>query len=168
VRQLREARATLSNPAALPAPQIRPGVLAELDEELRDARLYHFLVRGKQALAENPLTPAERAEYDEPINQFKQIGLAFRIFADDNGQHEYPEQIENLPPYLLAELRRAFEVLGFDQDPGRFEYFYRRQAEIKVQMPVFWTALPDHRGIRLIVLGDGSVDLIRDPDQTGF
>jgi RNA polymerase sigma factor (sigma-70 family) len=156
---LREQHAALTSPQKTASTHHS---LAELEEQLEEAQLQQFVWRGRKAYLQNPLSPEEEAEYSDLLYAFKSVGVALRIYATDHGD-EFPENLELLPEGLLPEedFRLVQEVLSQEA----YQYFFRRQAERKPQLPVVISA-PDARGIQLVISGDGSVKMIRHPDHS--
>ena len=134
-----------------------PPSLRESAEALRELQFVKFLAAGHKAYVQAPLPEEDRMEYNEEINLMKELGLALRIYATDHGD-EFPERLDQLQGTGL--LSKFLEERLQDT---RYEYLIFEKAESKPGLPAVWWRLPDQRGIRLMVLNDGSAQIIREP-----
>lgn len=156
VSQLNTRRRDLAaaeSPSAAVAP---PEVRAKM-ENLRELQFERFLAEGQKALALQPLPEEERLEYNPAIDLMKNVGLGLRIYASDNGG-QYPPSLEP-----LVEKGIVTAAMNEKLQEGNFEYLIFNNAETKPGLPAVWTRSPDAKGIRILVLNDGSAHLIREP-----
>ncbi len=126
-------------------------------ENLRELQFERFLAEGKKALELQPLPEEERLAYNPAIDLMKNVGLALRIYASDNGD-QFPKSLE-----LLIEKELVTADMSEKLKEGNFEYLEFNNAGTKPGLPAVWTKRPDEKGIRILVLNDGSAYLIREP-----
>jgi len=128
-------------------------------ETLRELQYQEFMAAGRKAMTLQPMTDKEfpTPEYISEINFFKNLGLAIRIYASNHGD-EFPPTLEQLmqTDLLTDEMKKKLEE-------GRYEYHVFTDAEKKPDLPAVWWAAPDEKGVRVVVLNDGSVHRIREP-----
>jgi RNA polymerase sigma factor (sigma-70 family) len=138
-------------------------------ERLRELQYEHFIAAGKKAIVLQPpenLTDEEKAALPTEINFLKHIGLALRLYATDHGD-EFPRSIEN----LLAANVGLDDQMKEQLQSGKYEYILFNQPESKPTLPAVWWRVPDEKGIRLVALNDGSVQILREPEgvpQPGY
>ena len=149
----RELAAAVKSGSAAVAPlEVRAKI-----ENLRELQFEKFLAAGQKALELQPLPEEERLAYNPAINLMKNVGLALRIYASDNGD-QFPKSLE---PLVEKELVTA--AMSEKLQEGDFEYLVFNDAGTKPGLPAVWTRSPDEKGIRILVLNDGSAHLIREP-----
>ena len=139
--------------------QSAPAPVRASAETLRELQFQEFIAAGRKALMLQPLTDKEfpTPEYISEINFFKNLGLAIRIYAS-NHRDEFPQSITQ-----LFETDLLTDAMKKQLQEGRYEYRVFKDAETKPNLPAVWWASPDERGIRMLVLNDGSVHRIREP-----
>lgn len=157
VSQLNTRRRELVTPVNSPNTAAAPPEVRGKIENLRELQFEHFLAEGQKALALQPLPEEERLEYNPAIHLMKNVGLALRIYATDNGD-QFPTSLEP-----LVEKGLVTPAMNEKLREGNFEYLVFNDAETKPGLPAVWTRSPDARGIRILVLNDGSAHLIREP-----
>ena len=151
--QRRDLAAAANSPSAAVAP---PEVRAKI-ENLRELQFEHVLAAGQKALALQPLPEEERLEYNPAIDLMKNVGLALRIYASNNGD-QFPKALEP-----LVEKGLVTAAMNEKLQEGNFEYIVFNDPQTKPGLPAVWTRTPDAKGIRILVLNDGSAQLIREP-----
>jgi RNA polymerase sigma factor (sigma-70 family) len=128
-------------------------------ETLRELQFREFMAAGRKAMTLQPMTDKEfpTPEYISEINYFKNLGLALRIYASNHGD-EFPATLEQLmqTDLLTDSMKQKLEE-------GRYEYHVFKDAEKKPELPAVWWAVPDEKGVRVVVLNGGSVHRIREP-----
>jgi RNA polymerase sigma factor (sigma-70 family) len=134
-----------------------PHALKQAAETLRELQFEQFLAAGQKAITLQPLSDEERIEYIPEIDFMKNLGLALRIYAS-NHNDEFPATIDAL---LESNLLNPAMVERLQS--GSYEYLRFERAESKPGLPAVWWRAPDARGIRVLVLNDGSSHLIREP-----
>lgn len=149
----RELVAAANSPTAAVAP---PEVRAKI-ENLRELQFEHFFAEGQKALALQPLPEEERLEYNPAIDLMKNVGLGLRIYASNNGD-QFPASLEP-----LVDKGIVTAAMNEKLQEGNFEYLVFNDAGTKPGLPAVWTRTPDEKGIRILVLNDGSAHLIREP-----
>jgi RNA polymerase sigma factor (sigma-70 family) len=134
-----------------------PPELRDAAETLRELQFEKFVAAGRKQLKLSPLTEIERLEYNGEIDFVKNIGLALRIFATDH-QDQFPKNLDQ-----LIESGEVPDIWKEKLRDGSYEYNIFKDAETKPGLPAVWLRAPDERGIRVVVLNDGSAELIREP-----
>lgn len=157
VTQLRNAKSPRLSTAGPNKLEELPESLQQSAEVLRELQYERFVAAGAKALLQTPLSEDDRIKYADEINFMKNIGLALRIYATNHGD-EFPENIEHL--FGTGILQGDLE--GRLRDP-RYEYVQFAKAESKPGLPAVWWRAPDERGIRILVLNDGSAQIMREP-----
>jgi hypothetical protein len=166
VHRLRNTVAQLQTKRSIGASEARalplrsaPPALRGSAETLRELQFEEFVAAGRKALEIQPLTEAEfpTPEYIQEIDFFKNLGLAIRVYAS-NHHDEFPQSLDQ-----LLETDMVNDATKKKIREGRYEYHVFSEAEKKPELPAVWWAAPDERGIRMLVLNDGSVHRIREP-----
>ncbi|HEX7859122.1 MAG TPA: sigma-70 family RNA polymerase sigma factor [Verrucomicrobiae bacterium] len=157
VSQLNARRRELLTVANSQAADVAPPDVRAKMENLRELQFEHFLAEGQKALELQPLTAEKRLEYNPAIDLMKNVGLALRVFASNNGD-QFPTSLEP-----LVEKGMVTAAMNEKLQEGNFEYLVFSDAETKPGLPAVWTRSPDKEGIRILVLNDGSAHLIREP-----
>jgi RNA polymerase sigma factor (sigma-70 family) len=157
--QVTQLRAQQRRTAAPLPPKIAglPAELRESAETLRELEYERFVAAGQMALKLNPLSEEERVQYNGEIDLMKNAGLALRIYASDHND-EFPVTLDELMKTDLLTDKMKDQLRE-----GPYEYNLYKSSESKPALPAIWWRQPDDRGIRVLVLNDGSAHLIREP-----
>jgi len=160
VAQLQKQKQTLPIASGKLRLESAPPALHAAAETLRELQFQRFIAEGMKALALKPLTPEEfpTPEYISEINFMKNVGLALRIYATEH-KDQYPKSLD---PILEGD--QLSEAWKKKLRESRYEYHVFTDAELKPNLPAVWWSTPDERGIRIIVMNDGSVQRIREPE----
>jgi RNA polymerase sigma factor (sigma-70 family) len=145
--------------------QAAPPQFCNMAETLRELQFEKFVAAGHKAMRLQPISDAQRAEYVREIDFFKNVGLALRIYASNHGD-EFPDSLEKLYDTDLLT-----EPMKKQLQEGRYEYHVFQEAEKKPGLPAVWWRAADDKGIRLMVMNDGSSQMIREPadvEQPGY
>lgn len=156
VSQLRQA--VVAQPAnGKVSLQSAPPRFRDAANTLRELQFEQFIAAGRKAILDQPLPKEEQEKYIPEVAFLKELGLALRVYASRNG---------DAFPVSLDELMASEQVSDSMREKlreGKYEYHVFANAEQKPGLPAAWWRGPDERGIRMLVLNDGSSHMIREP-----